>query len=134
MIQKVKNGNSIICIFIIFLLIAVIASDVYKAIITPESQHIFKVDPDSTVSISPNKLNSSNVILIRLKDHAILMQKNSEEKIYPASLTKIMTAIVAIENLPDLNEEHFRGCTGQVHQWQVFGLVSRSGQWICYTE
>ncbi len=105
MIQKVKNGNSIICIFIIFLLIAVIASDVYKAIITPESQHIFKVDPDSTVSISPNKLNSSNVILIRLKDHAILMQKNSEEKIYPASLTKIMTAIVAIENLPDLNEE-----------------------------
>lgn len=30
------------------------------------------------------------------------MQKNSEEKIYPASLTKMMTAIVAIENLPDL--------------------------------
>jgi D-alanyl-D-alanine carboxypeptidase (penicillin-binding protein 5/6) len=33
------------------------------------------------------------------------MQKNSEEKIYPASLTKMMTAIVAIENLPDLKEE-----------------------------
>jgi len=33
------------------------------------------------------------------------MQKNSEEKIYPASLTKIMTAIVAIENLPGLRKE-----------------------------
>lgn len=33
------------------------------------------------------------------------MEKNSEEKIYPASLTKIMTAIVAIENLPDLQEQ-----------------------------
>ena len=33
------------------------------------------------------------------------MQKNSEEKIYPASLTKMMTAIVAIEKLPDLRKE-----------------------------
>jgi D-alanyl-D-alanine carboxypeptidase (penicillin-binding protein 5/6) len=33
------------------------------------------------------------------------MQKNSEDKIYPASLTKMMTAIVAIESLPDLNEK-----------------------------
>src|SRR5699024_6501471 len=30
---------------------------------------------------------------------------SSDEKIYPASLTKIMTAIVAIENLPDLDEQ-----------------------------
>jgi D-alanyl-D-alanine carboxypeptidase (penicillin-binding protein 5/6) len=33
------------------------------------------------------------------------MQKNSEEKIYPASLTKMMTAIVAIENLPDMQKK-----------------------------
>ena len=64
-----------------------------------------KIEPDPSVSISPDKLNSPNAILIRLKDHTILMQKNSEEKIYPASLTKMMTAIVAIENLPDLKGE-----------------------------
>jgi D-alanyl-D-alanine carboxypeptidase (penicillin-binding protein 5/6) len=64
-----------------------------------------KIKPDSSVSISLDMLNSPNVILILLKDNTILMQKNSEEKIYPASLTKIMTAIVAIENLPDLKEE-----------------------------
>jgi D-alanyl-D-alanine carboxypeptidase (penicillin-binding protein 5/6) len=60
---------------------------------------------DPSVSISLHELNSANAILIRLKDHTILMQKNSEEKIYPASLTKMMTAIVAIENLPDLKEK-----------------------------
>ena len=59
----------------------------------------------ATVSISSDSLHSPNVILIRLSDHIVLMQKNSEEKIYPASLTKMMTAIVAIENLPDLKEE-----------------------------
>lgn len=58
-----------------------------------------------TVSISLDKLNSPNAILISLKDHTKLLEKNSEEKIYPASLTKIMTAIVAIENLPDLKGE-----------------------------
>ncbi|MCI1946027.1 MAG: D-alanyl-D-alanine carboxypeptidase [Clostridium luticellarii] len=105
MVQKVKKENSGIYIFVTFLLMAVIAISVYKFIIVPESKHIFRIESDSTVSISPDRLNSPNVILICLKDHAILMQKNSEEKIYPASLTKIMTVIVAIESLPNFNEE-----------------------------
>ncbi|KPU45838.1 D-alanyl-D-alanine carboxypeptidase DacF precursor [Oxobacter pfennigii] len=61
-----------------------------------------KIESDHSASISFDKLNSSNAILIRLADDTVLMQKSSEEKIYPASLTKMMTAIVAIENLPDL--------------------------------
>lgn len=64
-----------------------------------------KVESNHSVAISSDKLISPNAILIRLKDHTILMQKYSEEKIYPASLTKIMTAIVAIKNLPNLKEE-----------------------------
>lgn len=105
MVRKGKKENSGIRIFIIFLLMSVIAISVYKSIITPGNQHIFKIESDLAVSVSPNKLNSHNMILIRLNDHAVLMQKNSEEKIYPASLTKIMTAIVAIENLPNLREK-----------------------------
>ena len=34
----------------------------------------------------------------------VLSECNSRDKIYPASLTKIMTAIVAIENTEDLEE------------------------------
>ena len=105
MVTKVEKKNSGIRIFLTSLLIVVIAVSVYKFIITQQNQHVFKIEPDSTSSIALYKLNSHNVILIRLKDNVILMQKNSEEKIYPASLTKIMTAIVAIENLPNLKEE-----------------------------
>ncbi len=64
-----------------------------------------KAEPDPVASMSPDQLNSPNAILLRLSDASVLMQKNSEEKIYPASLTKMMTTIVAIENIPDLNEE-----------------------------
>jgi serine-type D-Ala-D-Ala carboxypeptidase (penicillin-binding protein 5/6) len=63
------------------------------------------IELDPSVSISLDKLNSPNAILIRLKDQTTLMQKNSEEKVYPASLTKMMTAIIAIKNLPNLKEE-----------------------------
>lgn len=113
--QKVKRKKSGTPVFFIFLLMVVIAALVYKFFITPGTLHIVgrgyddkissKVESDPSVSISPDKLNSPNAILIRLKGHTILMQKNSEEEIYPASLTKMMTAIVAIENLPDLPEE-----------------------------
>ncbi len=119
MVRKVKKKKPGIRIFVALLLMVVIAFFVYKSSIAPGNHHIFekeyddktspysslKITPDSSLSISSDKLNSPNAILIRLKDHTILMQKNSEEKIYPASLTKMMTAIVAIEELPDLKEE-----------------------------
>ena len=118
MVRKAKKKKSRKRIFIAFLLKVVIAVFVCKYIIIPVAQHLFEkyvddrstpvplsIEPAPSVSITPDELNSPNAILIRLKDHAILMQKNSEEKIYPASLTKMMTAIVAIEELPDLNEE-----------------------------
>ncbi|MDD9149986.1 D-alanyl-D-alanine carboxypeptidase [Sporolactobacillus sp. CQH2019] len=120
--RKVKRKKSGIRIFVALLLMAVIAAFVYKSIIIPGNRQIFEKGyddktlsypslkiaydySDSSVSLSLNTLNSPNVILIRLKDHTLLMQKNSEEKIYPASLTKMMTAIVAIENLPDLKKK-----------------------------
>ncbi|MGI5859861.1 MAG: D-alanyl-D-alanine carboxypeptidase family protein [Tepidanaerobacteraceae bacterium] len=118
MVQKVRQKKSRIRIFVALLMMVVIAAFVYRSIITPGNNPISKkefddrttpiplsIEADFTVSISPDNLNSSNAILIRLIDYTVMMQKNSEEKIYPASLTKMMTAIVAIENLPDLNEK-----------------------------
>ncbi len=99
--RKLKKKKSGMRTFVALLLMVGITAFVYKSIIIlcPSRE----LNP--SVSISPDQLNSPNVILIRLKDHTILMQKNSEEKIYPASLTKMMTTIVAIENLPDLKEK-----------------------------
>ncbi len=117
MLRKANKKKSGIRVIVILSLIVVVF--IFKFIITPGNQHKFEteyddntslvpspeIEPDSPVSISLDKLNSTNAILIRLKDQTILMQKNSEEKIYPASLTKMMTAIVAIENLTNLQKE-----------------------------
>ena len=48
---------------------------------------------------------SPNAVLVRLGDGEILLDKAAEERIYPASMTKIMTAIVAIENIEDMEEK-----------------------------
>lgn len=48
----------------------------------------------------PEVLNSRYALLLRLSDGQVLMSKHSGEKAYPASLTKIMTVLVALENLP----------------------------------
>lgn len=50
-------------------------------------------------------LHSSNAILVNLDTNKILLDKGSDEVIYPASLTKIMTVLVAIENIPNLQEK-----------------------------
>ena len=131
MVRRVKKKKSGIRIFVTFLLMVGITAFVYKYVITLGYQNILerkyddktsaysslKMTPNSSdadktpatpkkeLCISPDKLNSPNAILIRLKDNTVVMQKNCEKKIFPASMTKIMTAIVAIENLPDLKEE-----------------------------
>lgn len=63
-------------------------------------------------------ITSDHVILYNLEDKSILYEKNSNEKVQIASLTKIMTALVAIEHIENLEEvvtitsDVFRGLTG----------------------
>ena len=55
--------------------------------------------------VSPEGLASRNAVLMRLDDEEILMEKNAGDRIYPASMTKIMTVLIAIEEIPDLSRE-----------------------------
>lgn len=48
-------------------------------------------------------LYSSYAILTDPETGEVLAERNSEERIYPASMTKIMTAVLAIENTDDLS-------------------------------
>lgn len=57
------------------------------------------------IQVDLKQLNSNNAILLDLSSDSVLVEKNSSKRIYPASLTKIMTAILAIENTPDLNKK-----------------------------
>lgn len=51
-------------------------------------------------------VTSQNSILYNLNDGSILFEENSDEKVSIASLTKIMTTLVALENIDDLNAEY----------------------------
>ncbi|MEG0899924.1 MAG: D-alanyl-D-alanine carboxypeptidase family protein [Oscillospiraceae bacterium] len=50
----------------------------------------------------PFELDAKGVFLINMDTNEVIYEKNSSEKMYPASTTKIMTAILALELVPDL--------------------------------
>lgn len=57
---------------------------------------------DSTKSIT--NIDSAYAILIDMDKNEIVASKNGNTKIYPASMTKVMTLIVAVEHITDLDE------------------------------
>lgn len=50
------------------------------------------------------ELSSKNIVLYNLNDNEIIYEDGKDEKTSIASLTKIMTTLVAIENISDYNE------------------------------
>ena len=51
------------------------------------------------------EIRAESALLVSLDNNSILYTKKADEKRYPASLTKIMTALLLIENTKDLNKE-----------------------------
>lgn len=56
-------------------------------------------------NVNALEINSKNAILYNLNDNNIIYEKNSDEQVKVASLTKIMTTIVALENITNIKEE-----------------------------
>ena len=50
-------------------------------------------------------LNSRYAMVIDLQDQQVLYEKNSDERLFPASLTKVLTAIVALDNMENLHKK-----------------------------
>lgn len=69
---------------------------------TPEitEEPLPQIDP-----ISPEAINSIYGYMVRPADGLVILDKSASERMYPASMTKVMTILVAIENLPDLDEK-----------------------------
>ena len=62
--------------------------------------------PAAAITYEPDfTLTSKAVYLENLDTGLVLYEKNADEKMYPASLTKIMTAILVLENVKDLDGE-----------------------------
>lgn len=55
--------------------------------------------PKSLATTEPDfSLNSTSAYLLDVSSGQVLYERNSHEKLYPASLTKVLTAIVVVEN------------------------------------
>ncbi|MBU5426867.1 D-alanyl-D-alanine carboxypeptidase [Tissierella pigra] len=106
--RKIKYIFSMLCVGAVFVIALFLQDHIIgknnQQIESPIKNQETRIYEESN-QIIVDDLYSSNAILISLDDNEILLDKSSDERIYPASLTKIMTAIVAIENLPDLDEE-----------------------------
>lgn len=68
---------------------------------------ILHFSPRLRVNAAPEpyaQLHSEGVYMVNLDTDTVIYSKNEFERFYPASLTKIMTAIVVLENCSDLSE------------------------------
>ena len=72
-------------------------------------------------------IKSENTILVDLESFTSIAEKNADKKIYPASMTKVMTLLVACENITNLNtmltikQEHLDYCIQNVDASSFFG-------------
>lgn len=69
----------------------------------PQSESQLPSDSQSASSVDLSDIYSSYALLIDRSTGAVMGEKNSGERIYPASMTKIMTAVLAIEQTEDLS-------------------------------
>jgi len=82
--------------------------DVSETDISPEKVDLTEPYPIETASTAcfSEDINSKYGVLVDIKNNTVLATRNGNDKIYPASLTKIMTLVVAVESLKseDLND------------------------------
>ncbi|MEY9974025.1 D-alanyl-D-alanine carboxypeptidase (penicillin-binding protein 5/6) [Lysinibacillus sp. RC46] len=100
---KRKGFYSLLLLIFIFLVVMFVneyQDSKLEIVNTPQ----LEMPKKSEINLDVN-LHSSNAILVNLDTNKILLDKDSDEIIYPASLTKIMTVLVAIENIPNLQEK-----------------------------
>ncbi|MBQ7045367.1 MAG: D-alanyl-D-alanine carboxypeptidase [Clostridia bacterium] len=59
----------------------------------------------SAYEISGFDVRAKTALLVSLDTDEVIYSKNADEKVYPASLTKMMTAVIVLENTEDLDAE-----------------------------
>lgn len=56
---------------------------------------------EDTVAINSAEVNSTNAILVNEDTNVIIASKGADDRIYPASMTKVLTVLVAAEQLTE---------------------------------
>ena len=77
---------------------------------------IFFIFPFINVYADDFEITSKNAVLFNLNNNEIIYEKNKDEVIKVASMQKIMTSIVAIEHIDNIDEEFY------MEGYMLFGL------------
>lgn len=80
---------------------------------------------DSYVEISSSTVSSPYIALLDVENHEIIAGRSCEMKIYPASMTKVMTLIVAVENVESMDDTFI--LTSEILDPLVKADASRAG-------
>lgn len=111
-IAKKKNRkviwiiDSIMFVILVSLLVLLkICNPMEKAEMEEKAEEIVKpiVIQSQQQKLDLSQLHSGAGIVIRLEDEEVIFRFQQNKKIFPASLTKIMTCIIAIENINELD-------------------------------
>lgn len=101
--RRQNRRTLLICLLIEILLILVVG---WRLGMGAEIKYAFNnMRKPAVKELDITGINSPYAVLIQARNGKVLGEINSEETMYPASMTKIMTTIVAIENLSDLSQE-----------------------------
>jgi D-alanyl-D-alanine carboxypeptidase (penicillin-binding protein 5/6) len=89
-----------ILVFSIILSLAWKLSSLLVLPISPPTQSPVNMTPAPVTNYPPPEFSAQNVLIIDRSSQTVLLAKNADDPIYPASTTKMMTAIIAFEHYP----------------------------------
>lgn len=75
-----------------------------EEISAPEPTETSTPTPEPLPGVDLSTIDSKSAILVRLSDMQVIAEKEADTRIYPASMTKIMTAVIGLENLSDTEQ------------------------------
>ena len=93
--MNVKFLRAMLCLLLLFSLLLVPISATEAA---QPSDAAAETEP-SDIPAPPPSIEASAAILLELNSDTVLLEQNADTKIYPASMTKIMTCLLTLENL-----------------------------------
>lgn len=74
-----------------------------KTLTASETQTELETEEKEPELVDLSGLSSTSAVLLDLDTGEVLAEKNPGQIIYPASLTKMMTVLIALENIPDIS-------------------------------
>ena len=105
--RKQNKGRMIFCIAMemIVVLILVLVVGWNYGMGTQLVEWIEQMRKPVVKELDISGINSPYAVLMQVRGGRVIGEINGDQQMYPASMTKIMTTIVAIENLKDLDQE-----------------------------